>query len=385
MRFTVIGVSFLFHLTLIGGSTGSEVSCSSRLTTPRGVIQTPNFPRAFPVPINCRWVIDLSDISASNSSIVVYLTQVYVYKGLRFTEYAYYESESMNFGATLIKEITEGNVFEYKLFRTFRPFLVIEFELDQLEGNHVRVLNDLLDVYGFNITYQMTEDVPNPVSCSVQRCSYTGNCFMSGDYENFWCDCFEGFSGKNCNKGPLCFDDRRNPVCQNEGTCKQIGAEAMTCECANGYVGRHCEIHLLDTVDGECGIENCIIQCPYDEEEEQQPCACKNGTKIYNNRSRYECRIKLSNVTSLRSGLIAQHGSLESYVGKQADVGSHFPLFWKLRGRRQNSRVFEQVGSTSTAQRNLPRVDSLHLPAKARAQIAESPAESRKRARDSSR
>lgn len=159
----------------------------------------------------------------------------------------------------------------------------------------------------------------------------------------------------------------------------------MTCECANGYVGRHCEIHLLDTVDGECGIENCIIQCPYDEEEEQQPCACKNGTKIYNNRSRYECRIKLSNVTSLRSGLIAQHGSLESYVGKQADVGSHFPLFWKLRGRRQNSRVFEQVGSTSTAQRNLPRVDSLHLPAKARAQIAESPAESRKRARDSSR
>lgn len=181
--FTVIGVSFLFHLTLIGGSTATEVSCSSRLTTPRGVIQTPNFPRAFPVPIKCRWVIDVSDISASNSSIVVYLTQVYVYKGLRFTEYAYYESESMNFGATLIKEITEGNVFEYKLFRTFRPFLVIEFELDQLEGNHVRVLNDLLDVYGFNITYQMTEDVPNSDSCSVQRCSYTGNCFMSGDYE----------------------------------------------------------------------------------------------------------------------------------------------------------------------------------------------------------
>ncbi|CAK9815543.1 Adhesion G protein-coupled receptor B3 [Anthophora plagiata] len=307
---------YLYHLTFVGSSISTEIPCGGHLTAPRGVIQTPNFPRSFHVPIKCRWVIDVSDIPATNSSIVVYLTQVYVYKGLSFTEYAYYESESMNFGAALIKEITEGNVFEYKYFRTFRPFLVVEFELDRLEGNHVRVLNNLLDVYGFNVTYQMTEDVPNSDSCSVQNCSYTGNCLVSGDYVNFWCDCFEGFSGKNCNEGPLCFDERQKPVCQNGGTCKQIGAETMSCSCADGYVGRNCEIHLLDTTDGECGIENCIIQCPR-EEEERQPCACRNGTKIYNNRSRYECRIKLSNVTFLRAGLIAQHGSVESYIGKQ--------------------------------------------------------------------
>ncbi|XP_017878424.1 uncharacterized protein LOC108624011 isoform X2 [Ceratina calcarata] len=312
MKSTIVSL-FLF---LIGSAATTETTiCGERLTASRGVIQTPNFPRAFPVPIKCRWVIDVSDIPATNSSIVVYLTQMYVFKGLTFTEYAYYESESMNFGAALIEEITEGNVFEYKLFRTFRPFLVIEFELDRLEGNHVRVLNDLLDVYGFNVTYQMTEDVPNSDSCSVQRCSYTGNCLVSADYA-FWCDCFEGFSGNDCNIGPLCFNDRKDPVCQNGGTCKQIGAEAMVCECADGYVGRNCEIRLLETVDGECGFENCIRQCPY-ETEEQHPCACRNGTKIYNNRSRYECRIKLSNVTSLRTSLIAQHGSLESYVGKQ--------------------------------------------------------------------
>lgn len=175
-------ISFLLHLTLIEVSVATEVSCGDHLTAPRGVIQTPNFPRSFPVPIKCRWVIDVSDIPAINSSIVVYLTQVYVYKGLSFTEYAYYESESMNFGAMLVKEITEGNLFKYKLFKTFRPFLVIEFELDRLEGNHVRVLNNLLDVYGFNITYQMTEDVPNSDSCSVQDCSYTGNCLVSADY-----------------------------------------------------------------------------------------------------------------------------------------------------------------------------------------------------------
>ncbi|XP_076393047.1 uncharacterized protein LOC100882352 isoform X2 [Megachile rotundata] len=272
-------IYYLYCLSLIGVSTTNEVSCGDRLTAPRGVIQTPNFPKSFPVPIKCRWVIDVSEIPTTNSSIVVYLTQVYVYKGLSFTEYAYYESETTNYGATLIKEITEGNVFEYRWFRTFSPFLVVEFELDRLEGNHVRVLNDLLDVYGFNVTYQMTEDVPNPNSCSVQRCSYTGDCLMSMDYT-------------------------------------QIGAKAMNCHCPGGYVGRNCEIRLLDTIDGECGIENCIIQCPYNEEE-RRPCMCRNGTKIYNNRSRYECRIKLSNVTSLRSGLITQHGSLETYIGKQ--------------------------------------------------------------------
>lgn len=180
MRSPLISFSFLFYL--VGGSTSVEVSCGGRLTTPRGVIQTPNFPQSFPVPIKCRWIIDVSDIPSSNSSIVVYLTQVYVYKGLSFTEYAYYESESMNFGGTLIKEITEGNVFEYKYLRTFRQFLVIEFELDRLEGNHVRVLNDLLNVYGFNVTYQVTEDTPSSDSCSVHRCSYTGNCLVSADY-----------------------------------------------------------------------------------------------------------------------------------------------------------------------------------------------------------
>ncbi|XP_053981534.1 uncharacterized protein LOC128877913 isoform X1 [Hylaeus volcanicus] len=309
-------LSCLWCVTMIGGTETVEVSCNDRLTAPRGVIQTPNFPGPFPVPIKCRWVIDVSDIPATNSSIVVYLTQVYVFKGLRFTEYAYYESESMNFGALLLKEITEGNVFEYRWFRTFRPFLVVEFELERLEGNHVRVLNDLLDVYGFNVTYQMTEDEPNSAACSVRGCSYTGNCLVSADYAGFQCDCFEGFSGKNCNVGPLCFDDRHDPVCQNGGTCMQIGAEAMNCHCAVGYVGRRCEIHLLDNGDDECGTDNCIMQCPYSEGE-RQPCACKNGTKIYNHRARYQCRIKLANVTSLRASLAAQDDYLEGYVVKQ--------------------------------------------------------------------
>ncbi|XP_032679024.1 uncharacterized protein LOC116847766 isoform X2 [Odontomachus brunneus] len=317
MRLTVAGVFLLLYLTcarLPRVTTTFDSYCGGHLAGPRGVIHTPNFPGPFSLPIKCRWVIDVSDIPSTNSSIVVYLTQLYVYKGLRFTEYAYYESETMNFGAALVKEVTEGNVFEYRRLRTFRPFLVVEFELDRFEGNHVRVLNDLLDVYGFNVTYEMTEEHPNPESCTMRDCSFAGNCLVSVDYTFFWCDCFDGFSGKSCNEGPLCFNDQHKPVCQNGAMCRQIGAEAMHCDCLDGYVGPSCETRLLDTLDTECASENCILQCPFDE---QQPCTCKDGTKIYNNRSRYECRIKLSNVTSLRTGLISQQGSLESFVSKQ--------------------------------------------------------------------
>ncbi|XP_072753187.1 uncharacterized protein [Anoplolepis gracilipes] len=317
MKSTVPGVFLLLYLcvNLPNVTTNFDSFCGGHLAGPKGVIHTPNFPGPFPVPIKCRWVIDVSDIPSTNSSIIVYLTQLYVYKGLRFTEYAYYESETMNFGAALIKEVTEGNVFEYRHLRTFRPFLVIDFELDRLEGNHVRVLNDLLDVYGFNVTYEMTEEHPNSESCTVRDCSFAGNCLVSEDYTSFWCDCFYGFSGRNCNEGSLCFNDEHAPVCQNGATCRQIGAEAMHCDCPGSYVGHNCETRLLDTLDTECASENCILQCPLD--NQQQPCTCKDGTKIYNNRSRYECRIKLSNVTSLRTGLTSQHGSLESIVSKQ--------------------------------------------------------------------
>ncbi|XP_046822481.1 uncharacterized protein LOC124425738 isoform X2 [Vespa crabro] len=306
---------YLCSSSIIGVSV-ANVDCNYHLTAPKGIIETPNFPKAFPVPITCRWVIDVSDITSTNSSIVVYMTQLYVYKGLKLTEYAYYESETTNYGASLVQEVTEGNVFVHRWFRTFRPFLVLEFELDRLEGNHVRVLDDLLDVYGFNVTYQMTEEEPNPNACSVSECSFTGNCLLSADYTTFTCECFSGFNGEKCDEGPLCFDEQQNSICQNGGNCKHLGAKAVHCDCLSGYVGRNCEIQLLETMNTECGGEHCIIQCPY-HEEEQRPCACKNGTKIYNNRSRYECRIKLSNITSLRTGSIAQHGSLESFLAKQ--------------------------------------------------------------------
>lgn len=47
------------------------------------------------------------------------------------------------------------------------------------------------------------------------------------------------------------------PTCKSHGInekfincCRQIGAKAMSCECTDDYVGRNCEVRLLDSVDG---------------------------------------------------------------------------------------------------------------------------------------
>lgn len=172
-----------------GGAATAPTSpvCGGHLTSRRGIISTPNFPSEFSVPIFCRWILDssaLADASAftMNNSIIVYLSQLYVYRGLSFTEYAYYESESVSFGAASLDAINEGNVFELGWLRTFRPYLVVEFHLDRLEGNHVRVLDKLLDVYGFNLTYEIIEGQENPTSCSLKGCSFAGNCLLASDY-----------------------------------------------------------------------------------------------------------------------------------------------------------------------------------------------------------
>lgn len=77
--------------------------------------------------------------------------------------------------------MTEQNVTTVQWLLTRRHYLVIDFALERLEGNHLRVLDDLLDVYGFNITYETRRDVRNS-TCSVVGCSLSGNCYASKDF-----------------------------------------------------------------------------------------------------------------------------------------------------------------------------------------------------------
>ncbi|XP_044733704.1 fibropellin-1-like [Chrysoperla carnea] len=311
-------------------SSENEVECGGVLTEPHGVLQTPNFPRPFNVPISCRWIIDASNIDAPNPSIVVYLTQLYVFTGLTFHEYAHYESESLKVGGQLIHTVTEQNVTRVLWIRTPAPFMVIEFRLDRLEGNHLRVLDNLLDVYGFNITYEIST-FANPVranSCNVFSCSYTGHCYVSYDFRNFACACFDGFSGPKCGTGPRCPINEQ--VCYNGGTCSHLGANDATCQCPPGYTGDRCDIQLPNSTEVGCEIDqesssiNCVSQCPVDEYL-SSVCDCSHDDNKYvSDKVRYEGTIRLANLPAIRTSFpgystlaTATSRSLEAVIEKQ--------------------------------------------------------------------
>ncbi|XP_039292578.1 uncharacterized protein LOC111062656 [Nilaparvata lugens] len=283
------------HLGLTLGSDWEEL-CGGVLTEPRGVIQTPNFPHAFPVPIKCKWVIDTSGLP-SNTTVVVYLTQLFVTTGLTFTESVYYDGDN-SFGGKVVHTVTEKNIKSSLWLSTNLQYLVVDFELDQLEGNHVRALDGLLDVYGFNITYEARSDVEDAVRtpfCNVVACSYEGHCYGNGNLTEYSCSCFPGFSGSDCGQGPLCQADRN--VCLNNATCRHVGANLVYCSCPPGFTGTRCDVIIpSESSEDEClesDGKSCVYQCPY--HEEQTPCACTDGmTRAPTEKSRYQITIQLA-------------------------------------------------------------------------------------------
>lgn len=159
----------------------SVTTCGGTWTTAQGVIQTPNFPQKFPVPIHCTWIIDASEHTKPNTSIIVYFTQQFVLGGLKFTEYVYYKdgfkvpSEHKPF------ESNEQTVTQVSWIQFYSPFLEIQFTMDNLYGSHLRALDRLLDVYGFNITYEISETV-KPYQCNTLLCRYLGHCYATQDF-----------------------------------------------------------------------------------------------------------------------------------------------------------------------------------------------------------
>ncbi|EDW85213.2 uncharacterized protein Dwil_GK18398 [Drosophila willistoni] len=254
------------------GSTSSGSSsasgCGGLLKSRHGHIQTPNFPHRFATPIECIWIIDASDLPATaqgNVSIVIYLTQLYVLGGLKFTEYMYY-SDDFKVPAHRVFTLNEDDVTQVTWVQFNSQYLEIRFTMASLDGTHLRALDRLLDVYGFNITYEVQHDVKTN-QCNTLQCRFLGDCFASSDYSSYGCSCFPGFSGSDCGHGPLCQDAHTN-VCQNGGTCKHIGDAAITCHCPGGYKGTRCEIpEINETTQGCTGnasSNNCHHACNFD-------------------------------------------------------------------------------------------------------------------------
>lgn len=164
----------------------SATSCGGMLTATHGVIQTPNFPDKFPVPIQCTWIIDTTSINEQNArqnvSIIVYLTQQFVLSGLKFTEYDYYSDDIKVKSEHAPLELNEQTVTQVRWVQFYSQYLEIKFTMDNLYGTHLRALDRLLDVYGFNITYEMN-GVVKPKPCNALLCRYLGHCYATNDFE----------------------------------------------------------------------------------------------------------------------------------------------------------------------------------------------------------
>ncbi|XP_030758069.1 uncharacterized protein LOC115883804 [Sitophilus oryzae] len=155
---------------------GGRRDCGGTFTAARGTLATPNFPDAFKVPIRCQWVIDASNMVSQNTSIIVYLTQLFTFEGLTFTEYQLYGSD-YKINPKIIHKVNETNVVRTRWVQTYQSFLVIELKLQTAESSQLRVLDKFLDAYGFNITYEITNGGPRSPSCTMTDCGFTGICY----------------------------------------------------------------------------------------------------------------------------------------------------------------------------------------------------------------
>ncbi|GIY13775.1 uncharacterized protein CDAR_531501 [Caerostris darwini] len=204
----------LWISTPVGTST---TNCRMTMKDPRGVITTPNFPDPYPVPINCQWVIE----APSDKVIAVYFTQFYMREGLKATEYAYY-SPNVKMGKAEFGTINSEREPTYLVSN--KPVLVLDFAVREVANIHMRVREYLLDVFGFNITYEFlskNESVRKD-ACLYHHCSFTGNCYSSPGFDKYYCSCFSKYFGEECQYDAECGPDASRNMCLNGGTCRYV-------------------------------------------------------------------------------------------------------------------------------------------------------------------
>lgn len=194
-------------------------NCGGILNATRGVISTPNFPREFPTPIECRWLIK----AEPGKKIIVYFTQYYLRGGLYASEYDLYmySDETLYVGRNYLGELEELGETSIVSLTAYKPYLLLRMDINEMDNMNIRVDEYIMDVYGFNITYEVT-DVTEPVkqnSCTVAECSFLGNCLVTSDYRKFYCDCFTDFYGDHCQYGQFC-NPKHEIWCRNGGKCQ---------------------------------------------------------------------------------------------------------------------------------------------------------------------
>lgn len=271
----------LVTLVFVERAEAAEVhrDCGGVLRGPRGVISTPGFPRPYPVPIACRWVLE----AAPRQRVALYLTQFYMREGVTVSEYLFYSDEQLNMGGTLIGSITSETEPTHVLSN--KPVMVIDFQVREPGNIHHRVLDLFLDVYGFNLTYEMLEanESMRADPCLEHHCSFTGVCLAAADWSRYSCACLGDFYGDECQFSPRCGPDSASrsssSLCHNGGTCRYyIGSKTQTCICPPEYKGSRCEYLARPEQVLDCNQLNCTQHCT--EAGPQPHCECNPGFRL---------------------------------------------------------------------------------------------------------
>ena len=187
-----------------------------RLTDEHGVITTPNFPDKFPTPICYHWIIDSGEPQYTNQEkngkkIRIHMTQSYLKENFTVVEYVDYTYPSVYYVEDNVvrKSSTSGmaailprgysnrpstiiaaggmatvNDTRVKTYATDYRYFGVQVELYSPYANHFRAMN-FLNVYGFNITYEIvsgSEFEKDYSMCTVSNCSVAGNCYVSKDF-----------------------------------------------------------------------------------------------------------------------------------------------------------------------------------------------------------
>lgn len=197
----------------------SPYHCGFHTKKERGIIATPNFPKPYPVPIICQWVIE----APVNHKIAIYFTQFYMKTGFSATEFAHYNSH-INAGVNKAEFGIISSKHEPTYLVSNQRILVLKLVIYSADNVHLRVTEHLLETFGFNITYEFLQKKENvrKDSCIYHHCSFTGICKASENLDRYRCHCVTGYFGEECQYDEKCGPTSTIPACYNGGTCRQV-------------------------------------------------------------------------------------------------------------------------------------------------------------------
>lgn len=134
------------------------------------------------MPFICSWIIDATGFEP-DSFITLYLTQMYLTRGVTAVQYSF-RNETVAVGRKVLDELHTLRPRPYSVYRIKARYLEVLVNLHELVNANLRVERRLMDVYGFNITYEIQPNGSRIRSdtCNAVNCTFNGHCYANQNY-----------------------------------------------------------------------------------------------------------------------------------------------------------------------------------------------------------